>query len=321
MENLNKKLVSIVIPCYNEEKNIEPNVEEIRRVLKDHPYNYEIICINDGSSDNTWGEIKRGAEKYDEVKGINLMRNHGMTQAYMAGFDNSKGDYVITVAADLEIPAENLIKVIDLLDKGNDFVNTNRKGRWGNASRSFPSKVANALISKISGVSLKDTGSGMKGFKRVLIDNLDMYGEMHRFIPSYLADYGAKMDEFEVEYKERTYGKSAYGSITRILKVLLDMLTLAFMLNINKKPFMALPGRLFGALGGLISGIGGLGAFYLLILKIFGQNIGGRPLFFVSILMIVVGVQMMMMGMIGELLIRIYYESSNRKTYTIREII
>lgn len=321
MENSNSKLVSIVIPCYNEEGNISQGISDTVEVMTRSGHNFELICIDDGSKDKTWDKIQELAAMYTSVKGIQLMRNHGLTQAYMAGFDNSSGDYVITMAADLEIPAENLLKVIDYLNQGYDFVNTNRKGRWAVTSRSFPSKVANTIIAKISGVSMQDTGSGMKGFRKELLSEFKMYGEMHRFIPSYLAAFGAKMVEFDVDYKERKYGKSAYGSLNRIYKVMLDMVTLAFMLHLNKKPFLTLPGRLFGALGAAVSGIGGVGAAYLLVLKLMGQSIGNRPLFIVSFLMLVVGVQMMMMGMIGELLMHVYYESGSRKTYTVRKII
>lgn len=317
----NSKLISIVIPCYNEEGNMEENVREIHSLLSSHHYKFEIICVNDGSKDNTWTKIKDLASKYPEVKGIDLMRNHGLTQAYMAGFDMAKGDYVITIAADLEIPVVNLIEVIKKLDEGYDFVNTNRKQRWGEASRALPSKIANSLISNISGVSMQDTGSGLKGYRRVIIDNFKMYGEMHRFIPSYLAGFGAKMIEFDVEYKERKYGKSSYGGLSRTFKVLLDIFTLAFILNMTKKPFMALPGRLFGAVGALVMSLGGLGALYLLVLKIMGESIGSRPLFFVSIIMIVVGIQLVTTGFLGELVMRTYFEASSRKTYTVREIV
>ena len=315
-----KKFVSIITPCFNEEGNIAPNVEGIKKVMDSCAYDYEIICVEDGSKDKTWDKIKECAQKYSEVKGIRLMRNHGMTQAYSAGFDVAKGDYIITIACDLEIPHDNLLKVIDYLDEGYDFVNTNREGRWNTGKRSFPSKVANLLISKISGVKMEDTGSGMKGFMGFLARDFRMYGEMHRMIPAYLSAYGAKMIEFNVGYNERTYGKSAYGSLTRAFKVMLDIITLFFMIKLVKKPFTALPGRLFGFTGAVVGGLGGLGAFYLLILKIMGYSIGNRPLFTVSLLFIVVGVQMVMTGMLGELMMRTYFESSGRKTYTVREV-
>lgn len=314
-----RKLISIVIPCYNEEKNIDRTLDGLLEIIKDHKYDFEIIAINDGSKDNTWDVIKNYCEKHEQIIGINMMRNHGLSDAYQAGFDNSKGDYVITVAADLEIPLENINNVIDYLDEGYDFVNTLRGGRWSDGGRKVGSKVANWLVSKISGVYIKDTGSGMKGFKRVLVDNLRFYGETHRFIPAYLTQYGAKMKEFKVEFKDRDYGKSAYGSSKRTVKVMLDLITLYFMLYFAKKPFSAMPGRLFGFTGAVITGMGGIIGLYLVYLKILGESIGNRPLLILSVVMVIVGIQSMMMGMIGELLMRVYFESSDRKTYTIRE--
>jgi glycosyltransferase involved in cell wall biosynthesis len=314
--------VSIVIPCHNEEKNINRTFDELLRVFAKHPYEYEIIAVNDGSKDNTWGVIKSYAEKHQEIKGINMMTNFGQSAAYMAGFDASTGDYVITVSADLETPINNIEKVIELLNKGYDFVNTNRVGRWGGdekASRKSKSTLANKIIAKISGVNMADRGSGMKGFSRVIIDNLRLYGEMHRFIPDYVSVYGAKMTEFEVDFKDRDYGTSYYTGHKRTLKVMLDLITLAFMLYFARKPFRALPGRLFGFTGAMISSVGGLGLVYLLALKVMGESIGNRPLFTVSVLLVIVGIQSLMMGLLGELLMRVYFESSERKTYTVRE--
>lgn len=315
------KSISIVIPCYNEEKNINRTFDGLLSIFSNSPYDLEIIAVNDGSKDGTWKVIQEYAAKNSRIHGINMMTNFGQSAAYQAGFDASTGDYVITVSADLEIPLDNIRKVIEYLDDGYDFVNTNRVGRWGTekASRQAKSSLANKLIAKISGVDMKDRGSGMKGFKRVLIENLNLYGEMHRFIPDYVTTYGAKMIEFEVDFKDRDYGKSAYTSSKRTIKVLLDLVTLSFMLYFAKKPFNALPGRLFGFTGAVIAGFGGLAAFYLFILKILGHSIGNRPLLTLAVLMIIVGIQSMMFGMIGELLMRTYFESTDRKTYTIRE--
>jgi dolichol-phosphate mannosyltransferase len=318
------KKVSIVIPCHNEEKNINRTFDELIHLFANHPYDPEIIAVNDGSTDGTWGVIREYAEKHQEIKGINMMTNFGQSAAYMAGFDASTGDYVITVSADLETPINNIHKVIDLLDKGYDFVNTNRVGRWGaekKASRAAKSSMANRIIAKISGVKMADRGSGMKGFSRVIIDNLRLYGEMHRFIPDYVSVYGAKMTEIEVEFKDRDYGTSYYKGHKRTIKVMLDLITLAFMLYFARKPFRALPGRLFGFTGALISFAGGLGLTYLLILKIMGESIGNRPLLTISVLLVIVGIQSMMMGMLGELIMRVYFESTNRKTYTVRDSI
>lgn len=315
------KTISIVIPCYNEEKNINRTFDGLLSIFSNSAYDVEIIAVNDGSKDGTWDVIKEYAAKEPKIIGINMMTNFGQSAAYQAGFDASTGDYVITVSADLEIPLENIRKVIEYLEQGYDFVNTNRVGRWGTekASRQTKSALANKLIAKVSGVTMKDRGSGMKGFSRVLVDNLNFYGEMHRFIPDYVTTYGAKMIEFEVDFKDRDYGKSAYTSSKRTIKVMLDLGTLAFMLYFAKKPFNALPGRLFGFTGAVIAGFGGLAGFYLFILKLMGQSIGNRPLLTLSVVLIIVGIQSMMFGMIGELLMRTYFESSGRKTYTVRE--
>jgi glycosyltransferase involved in cell wall biosynthesis len=314
--------ISIVIPCINEEKNIDRTLDGLLSIFANHPYEYEIIVVNDGSTDRTWTVIKSYVERHPQIKGIDLMTNFGQSAAYMAGFDASTGDYVITVSADLEIPLTNINTVIDYLDKGYDFVNTNRIGRWGNekkAARAVNSSLANRIIGRISGVFMKDRGSGMKGFRRVIIDNLRLYGEMHRFIPDYVSAFGAKMIEFNVDFKDRDYGQSYYSGHKRTIKVLLDITTLAFMLYFARKPFRALPGRLFGFTGAVISGLGGVFALYLLVLKLMGQSIGNRPLLTLAFLLIIVGIQSMMMGMLGELMMRTYFESSGRKTYTVRE--
>ena len=320
-ENNSHKKVSIVIPCINEEKNINKTIDDVLSVFKNHPYEFEIIVVNDGSTDGTWKVISEYSEKHPNVKGIDLMTNFGQSAAYMAGFDASDGDYVVIVSADLEIPISNINKVLEFLDQGYDFVNTNRVGRWGaeKASRATKSSLANKIITRISKVNMQDRGSGMKGFTRVVIDNLRLYGEMHRFIPDYVSVYGARMIEFDVDFKDREYGQSYYKGSQRTIKVLLDLFTLAFMLYFARKPFKALPGRLFGFTGAMISGLGGGMSLYLLVLKLMGQSIGNRPLLILAVLLIIVGIQSMMMGMLGELMMRVYFEASDRKTYTIRK--
>jgi glycosyltransferase involved in cell wall biosynthesis len=322
MEQTLSKLISIVIPCYNEEKNIDRTFDSLLGLAEKHNYNFEIIAINDGSKDGTWGVIEKYSGKHANIKGINLMTNFGQSSAYMAGFDSARGDYVITFSADLETSVESVVKVIAYLDEGFDFVNTNRVGRWGGdkAARSAKSGLANKIISRVSGIKVNDRGSGLKGFKRVLINNLKLYGEMHRFIPDYVSVYGAKMVEFDVDFKDRDYGESAYKGSKRTIKVLLDVVTLSFMLYFAKKPFRFMPGRLFGFTGAVITGIGGLIGLYLLIIKLMGHNIGDRPLLIIAVLMIIVGIQSMMTGMLGELITRIYFESTGRKTYTIRSV-
>ncbi len=318
-------LISIVIPCYNEEKNINRTLDDLLALAESKGYDFEILPVNDGSKDGTWEVIKHYAVKHKNIRGINLMGNFGQSAAYQAGFDNSKGGYVLTISADLEIPVENVVSVIEKLDEGYDFVNTNRKGRHNAIStekgtRQVKSGVANKLIARISHVDMEDRGSGLKGFRRVLIENLKLYGEMHRFIPDFVSIYRPKMIEFDVEFKDRDFGVSAYRGSKRTIKVLLDLVTLWFLLYFAKKPFYAMPGRLFGFTGAILAGLGGVTGAYLSFLKLFlGIPIGNRPLLILAMMLVVVGVQSFMLGLIGELMMRIYFEASGKKTYVVRE--
>ncbi len=319
------KLISIVIPCYNEEKNINRTLDDLLSLAESNGYDFELIPVNDGSKDTTWDVIKGYAQKHKSIHGINLMGNFGQSAAYQAGFDMSKGEYVLTISADLEIPVENVVAVIEKLDEGYDFVNTNRKGRHNAIStekgtRQVKSGVANKLIAHISHVHMEDRGSGLKGFRRILIENLRLYGEMHRFIPDFVSVYRPKMIEFDVEFKDRDFGVSAYKGSKRTIKVLLDLVTLWFLLYFAKKPFYAMPGRLFGFTGAILAGLGCLTGAYLSFLKLFlGIPIGNRPLLILAMMLVVVGVQSFMLGLIGELMMRLYFESSGRKTYVVRE--
>lgn len=320
---MSKKLVSIVIPCYNEEKNIDRTFDGLLKIIEKHKYDFEIIAVNDGSKDGTWDVIETYANDYDEIIGVNLMSNFGQSVAYQAGFDHAQGEYIVIVAADLETPLSEIERVIHYLDDGYDLVNTNRVGRWGDkkGSRQVKSNMANKLINWISGIEIKDRGSGVKGFRDVLLKELQMYGDMQRFMPDYLSVYSKNFIEYDVEFKDRDYGESAVAGQSRTLRVLLDLLTLSFMVKFAKKPYHMMPGRLFGFTGALMAGLGGIGGVYLLWLKILGQDIGQRPLLTVSVLLIIVGLQSMMFGLLGELMLRIYFESSKRKTYAVREIV
>lgn len=320
------KLVSIVIPCYNEEKNIERFDKELFPVLDKLPYEYEVIAVDDGSQkDKTWETLRKVAKNNPKFKALKHSRNYGMGAAYQTAFDKSKGDYVITYSADLEISPEYIAEVVKKMDEGYDMVNTHRTGRWqgkGFASllRTIPSKMANKLIINISGVDVKDTGSGLKGFKRFIIDNLRIYGDMHRFLPAYSGLYTKRITEFEVDYQDRTYGKSAYGSIKRTFAVFLDLFSMKFMLSFATKPFSMMPGRIFGTLGMGAFGLGGVIGVYLAFVKIIlGQPIGNRPLLLGGVVLIIAGIQLIMTGMIGELLMRTYFESSGKKVYIVSE--
>lgn len=325
-ERNSDKLVSIVIPCYNEEKNIERFPNELFPILDDLKYDYEVIAVDDGSAkDKTWETLEKMANKYPQFHALKHSRNYGMGAAYQTAFDKSRGEYVITYSADLEISPKYIAEVVEKMDEGYDMVNTHRTGRWqGNGMssllRTIPSKMANKMIISVSGVDIKDTGSGLKGFRRFIIDNLRIYGDMHRFLPAYSSLYTKRITEFEVDYIDRTYGQSAYGSIKRTFAVFLDLFSMKFILNFATKPFSMMPGRVFGTLGIGAFALGGLISMYLAILKIgFGESIGNRPLLLAAALLIIAGVQLIMTGLIGELLMRTYFESSNKKVYIVSE--
>ena len=321
------KLVSIVIPCYNEEKNIPILYDELKRVLDPAPFDYEVIMVEDGSKDCTWQELLRLADKDKRGKLLQHGRNMGMTQGYQNGFDHAKGDYVITYSSDIEIKPEEILNVVQKLDEGFDVVNTHRVGRWKTGKvtsilRTIPSAMANEMIVKITGVRLKDNGSGLKGFKKFVVSNLRMYGEMHRYFAAYCSLFTNKITEIDVEYKDRMYGQSAYGSITRTFKVFFDLFTLKFLVDMSKKPYTLMPGRLFGSTGIGLFGVGSLLSLYLVIEKIFlGVNIGNRPLLTFAILFIILGMQLFMTGFLGELLMRIYFDAGGRKVYTVKNAI
>lgn len=324
---MSKPEISIVIPVYNEEKNIERWEGELFPVLRKLGRQFEVIAVDDGSQkDHTWEALKKLSKKEETLKIARHSRNYGMGAAYQTAFDKTNGKYVITYSADMEMDPANIETVVTKLDEGYDFVNTLRQGRWkevgglGSMLRRVPSYVANTLITRISGIKMEDTGSGLKGFRKFIIDNLKIYGDMHRFLPAYCSLYTNKMVEVPVKYKERTYGKSAYGSFKRTFAVFLDLFSLKFMLSFATKPFSMMPGRIFGTVGLVAFGLGSVSTLYLLFVKVFlGQNIGERPLFIAGLIFIVLGIQLIMTGLLGELLMRIYFESSGRKLYIVSE--
>lgn len=319
--------ISIVVPCYNEEKNIRSSANDLADTLTRIGKSWEVVFVDDGSLDATWEEIVKICRDNKGFKGIRHMRNYGQTAAYQAGFDASTGEYVITYSSDNETPARELEKVVAKLTEGYDMVNTNRGERYKEDTgkslfKRIPSILANRVINKMSGLKIKDTGSGVKGFKRVLIQNMRLYGDMHRFLPAYCSMFGAKICEIDVAFKPRTYGVSAYGKVglSRSFKVFLDIIALKFLLSFSTKPFTMMPIRLFGGTGIVSVFIGSLLGIILAFDKIvLGQNIGTRPLLFLAVLLIILGIQFISLGLLGELMLRIYFESQDKKTYIVRE--
>lgn len=281
--------------------------------------------IEDGSKDGSWEELLKVAKEDKAVKLIRHGRNMGLTQAYQNGFDHASFEYVLVMASDLENEPSEIIRVVEKLDEGFDVVNTNRVSRWqGKKHKSFlrtiPSKIANAFIANITGVALKDNGSGLKGFRKYVVDNLKLYGEMHRFFASYASVFTKNITEIDVSYKDRIFGKSNYGSITRTFKVFLDLFSLKFLASMSTKPYLLMPGRLFGSVGVGMSVLGSITTLWLVFEKFaLGHSIGSRPLLIFSFLLVVLGAQFIMTGFLGELLMRIYFESGGRKVYSVKE--
>ncbi len=311
------KKLSVVIPVYNEKDNIMPLYEELKEVLNSLNLSYEIIFVDDGSTDGSGEILDEIAEKDETVMVIHFRRNFGQTAAISAGFDYADGEVIITMDADLQNDPHDIPRLLEKIEEGYDIVSGWRKDRkdpyW---SRVFPSNVANWIISKITGVYLHDYGCTLKAYRREIAKELKLYGELHRFIPALASEIGVRIAEIPVNHRPRYKGKSKYG-LTRIFKVLLDLMVVKFLLSYKSRPI-----RILGGVGFALFVVGFLPFSYLLLKKIFwGANIGHRPLLLVSILFILAGIQFISMGLLGEMTMRIYFESLGKKPYYIRRIV
>lgn len=318
--NINRpatKDISIVIPVYNEEESLLPLCEEINNAMHDHPLSYEIIFIDDGSKDNSPQILRDVQKKMEHVSVIRFARNYGQTAAMSAGFDFAEGKIIVTLDADLQNDPADIRILIDEMNRGYDIVSGwryERKDAW--LSRKLPSKCANWLISKLSGVHLHDYGCTLKAYSSDIIKNLHLYGDMHRFIPAAASFLGASVSEVRVNHRPRQFGSSKYG-ISRTVKVILDLMTMKFLISYSTKPI-----QVFG-LPGIASFIMGfLAGIYLVWIKlVLGNPISGRPLLMLSVLLILIGIQFVALGLLGELMIRIYHEGQGKQTYTVKEVI
>jgi glycosyltransferase involved in cell wall biosynthesis len=303
--------LSVVIPIMNEEENIQPLIKEVDNALKD--IEYELILIDDGSSDKTITNIKTYA--LENTKLLIFNRNYGQTTAMAAGIEEACGELIVTLDGDLQNDPSDIPAMIEKLEKEDcDVVAGIRAKRQdGLILRKIPSKIANWLIRKSTGVYISDYGCTLKLFKKDVAKNLGLYGELHRFIPVLAKLYGAKMVEMDVKHHARVHGVSKYG-IGRTFKVFSDLLLMLFFQKYNTKPM-----HLFGTMGGISFGIGMIINFYLLVLKLFGEDIGTRPLFTIGITLSLIGIQLITTGFIAEIVMRTYYESQNKKPYIIKE--
>ena len=308
--------LSIVIPIYNEEENIQILHEKLTEVLDPLEKEYEILFVDDGSADRTLSILEEIQAKDKHVVVLSLRRNFGQTAAFAAGFDFARGDVIVTMDGDLQNDPADIPKLLELI-KDNDLVSGWRKKRKDPFfTRRFPSIAANWLISKVTGVKLHDYGCSLKAYRRDVIKNLKLYGEMHRFIPAVASWYGVRIAEVETVHYPRLRGKSKYG-ISRTIKVVLDLITVKFLQSFSTKPI-----QFFGPIGILSGLLGFLISLYLAIDKLFfGRDIGGRPLLLLGALLIIVGIQLIGMGLLGEMLVRVYHESQRKPIYVIKKIL
>ena len=308
--------LSVVIPLYNEEENVQLLHEQLRKSLDPLNQEYEILFVDDGSTDHTLSLLEKIQAEDKKVIVLSLRRNFGQTAAFAAGFDFARGDVVVTMDGDLQNDPADIPKLIEMI-KDNDLVSGWRKKRKDPFfTRRLPSIMANWLISKVTGVKLHDYGCSLKAYRREVIKNLKLYGEMHRFIPAVASWYGVRVAEVETVHHPRLHGKSKYG-ISRTIKVVLDLITVKFLQSFSTKPI-----QFFGPVGVLSGILGFLILLYLTIDKVFfGNPIGGRPLILLGALLIIVGIQLIGMGLLGEMLVRVYHESQRKPIYVMKKIL
>ena len=307
--------VSIVVPLLNEQDNINPLHEQITEALAEN-YDYEIIYIDDGSSDNSIGLLTQIQKSDSRVRVICFRKNFGQTAALSAGFSHARGEIIVALDADLQNDPADIPKIITKLNEGFDVVSGWRKKRHDKAlTRRLPSKIANWLISTITGVKLHDYGCTLKAYRKEVLVQTKLYGEMHRFIPALASWNGAKIAEIVVNHRPRTAGTAKYG-LARTWKVLLDLITVNFLGSFSTKPIY-----IFGGLG-LLSALGSIIFGFIVIYQKLssGVDISGNPLLIVTAVSIIATIQFILMGLLAELLVRTYHESQNRPTYVIREI-
>ncbi|NIA08394.1 MAG: glycosyltransferase [Nitrospiraceae bacterium] len=313
----NNPEISVILPSYNEAPNIEPQIAGLLDALRPMGRRFEIIVVDDGSTDGGQEILKKLQSKTPELRVIIFRRNFGQSAAMTAGFDYSRGDIVVSMDGDLQNDPKDIPRLISRLEEGYDIVSGWRKDRKDPfISRKFPSLVANRIIGYMTGVRLHDYGCSLKAYRKDVAKNLLLYGDLHRFIPVLADLYGAKMTEMVVTHHPRKYGKSKYG-IGRTYRVILDLMLMLFFQKFATRPL-----QFFGLNGGLIFSTGFLIELYLTWVKFWqGRDIGNRPLLLLGMLLIIAGIVLGGIGLIAELVMRTYYESSGRRIYTVREVL
>jgi glycosyltransferase involved in cell wall biosynthesis len=312
-----KEMISVLIPIFNEEENISPLYEKLTSVLNRIGKDYEVIFIDDGSSDGTLSLLRPICKKDPRIKFISFSRNFGQTSALSAGIDFSKGKIIIPMDGDLQNDPEDIPSLLQRIEEGYDVVSGWRKDRKDPfLKRRLPSIIANKIISFIGGVRLHDYGCTLKAYRRDILKNIRLYGEMHRFIPIYAKWVGARVAEVPVHHSQRKFGSSKYG-VNRVFKVILDLMVVKFLLSYSQKPIYV-----FGGMGFLMILGAVLSGGYAIYLKLFrGVSFILTPMPVLCVFLTVLGFLSILMGFLAEVLIRTYYESQGKPTYQIKEIL
>lgn len=310
--------LSVVVPLYDEADSIEPLVESVHQALAGYPQPWELVLVDDGSTDATASRLVGAIERFgNHVRAISLQRNFGQTAALQAGIDAARGEVIATLDGDLQNdPADIPHMVHRLLAEDLDLVAGWRRDRRDGLVRRLPSRLANGLIGRITGIALHDYGCTLKVFRAAVLKRIRLYGEMHRFIPAWVAAQTSpsRIQEEVVRHHRRRFGASKYG-LGRTFRVLLDLLAVYFFIR-----YRARPGHFFGKIGLFFGALGGLALGWLLIVKYgMGEDIGDRPLLLVGILFVMLSVQLLTTGVLAEMMTRTYYESSDTRSYVVRD--
>lgn len=310
-------LISVVIPLYNEEESIPHLYRAITDALEEYGRTYEVVVVDDGSRDRSFALLREIVERDARWTVIRQRRNFGQTAAFAAGFAHAVGDVIITMDADLQNDPRDVPLLMSKIEEGYDIVSGWRKDRqdrfW---DRRLPSMIANRLISNVTDVQLHDYGCSLKAYRRDVLQHVRLYGELHRFIPALASQVGGTVTEVPVNHHARQFGRSKYG-ISRTIRVALDLITVWFLGTYATRPI-----HVFGTIGLVSAAAGLLTGVYLTFLKLFfDQDIGGRPLLLLAVLLVVIGVQLITMGLLGEMVIRTYHESQNKPIYFVREVV